>query len=193
MLTYAIPRKDVKPIAKGLIKQFGSLRGVLDASFEDLCAFDGLSENSATYLKALRECSTLYLREKVHKSNFVISSASELLNYCKVAMGSLRDEQFRAVFLNTSNEVICDEVIQEGTVNQAVVYPRKVMERALHHKATALIFIHNHPGGNCKPSQDDRIITAELVRVAKSLQIAVHDHIIICPGSHFSFRDRGLL
>ncbi len=193
MLTYAIPRRDTKPLAKELIKKFGSAQGVLDAPFEELQATDGLTENSATYLKVLKDCATLYLRGRTRKGAQAISSTGALLNYCRVKLAGLRDEQFLAVFLDSANEVIADEVIQEGTVNQSVVYPRKVMERALYHSATALIFVHNHPSGACRPSKEDKLITAELVRVAKGLQIAVHDHIIICRDGYYSFRERGQL
>ena len=191
LLTYAVPRRDVKPLAKHLIKRFGSLQGVLDAPFEELKEEDGLTENSATYIKVLKDCSALYLRGRARFGGQAISSTGAILDYCRVKLAGLRDEQFLAVFLNSSNEVIADEVIQEGTVNQSVVYPRKVMERALHHSATALIFVHNHPSGACRPSKDDKLITAELVRVARGLQIAVHDHLIICRDGYYSFREHG--
>ena len=191
LLTYAVPRRDVKPLAKELIKKFGSVQGVLDAPFEELLEEDGLTENSATYIKVLKDCSALYLRGRARLGGQAISSTGAILDYCRVKLAGLRDEQFLAVFLNSLNEVIADEVIQEGTVNQSVVYPRKVMERALHHSATALIFVHNHPSGACRPSKDDKLITAELVRVAKGLQIAVHDHLIICRDGYYSFREHG--
>ena len=193
LLTYAVPRRDVKPLAKRLIKRFGSLQGVLDAPFEDLLKEDGLTENSATYIKALKDCSALYLRGRSRQEGDIIASTGALLDYCRVKLAGLRDEQFMAVFLNASNEVIADEVMQEGTVNQSVVYPRKVMERALYHGATALIFVHNHPSGACRPSKDDKLITDELVRVAKGLQITVHDHLIVCRDGYYSFRERGQL
>ncbi|MCK4910679.1 MAG: DNA repair protein RadC [Thermodesulfovibrionales bacterium] len=193
LLTYAVPRRDVKPLAKRLIKRFGSLQGVLDATFEELLEEDGLTENSATYIKVLKDCSALYLRGRSRRQGDIIASTGALLDYCRVKLAGLKDERFLAVFLNSSNEVIADEVIQEGTVNQSVVYPRKVMERALHHGATALIFVHNHPGGACRPSKDDKLITAELVRVAKGLQITVHDHLIVCRDGYYSFRERGQL
>lgn len=191
MLFYAIPRRDVKPIAKDLISRFGSLQGVLEASTEALSAVKGISEGVAIYLKALQEFSALYLRGRVRGKAHVVSSAGALLDYCRTAMAGNRDEQFRAVFLNAQNEVMLDEVISEGTVSQSVVHPRKVMERALFHNATALIFVHNHPGGSCRPSREDKLITAELVRVARGLDITVHDHIIICKEGYYSFRERG--
>jgi DNA repair protein RadC len=195
LLTYAIPRRDVKPLAKDLISRFGSVQGVLDAQQKELEEFRGLTDNSATFLKVLKDCSALYLRGRSKSSPpaTTISSKGALLDYCQVKLSGLKDEQFMAVFLNSQNEIIADEIIQEGTVNQSVVYPRKVMERALKHNATALIFVHNHPGGACEPSKSDILITTELVRVAKGLGIAVHDHLIICKKGYYSFRENGKL
>jgi DNA repair protein RadC len=193
LLAYAIPRRDVKPLAKALIKKFGGLRGVMDATYEELVSIKGISEYSATFINALKGCSALYLKEGIRGKKTRLSSTTALLDYCRVAMSGLKDEQFRAVFLNSQNQVISDEVIQEGTVNQSVVYPRKVMERALLHKATALILVHNHPGGSCRPSEEDTVLTAELVRVAGGLDIRVHDHIIICKSGYFSFLEKGLM
>jgi len=193
MLFYAIPRRDVKPIAKDLLKRFGSLGGVLEAGYEDLCSVKGVSDVAATYLMSLREFSGICLRERLRDEQAVISSTGALLDYCHTVMSGLRDEQFRAVYLNSRNRVIGDEVIQEGTVNQSVVYPRKVMERALKAGATALIFVHNHPGGSSRPSREDEAITGELVKVARGLDITVHDHIIISREGYYSFREMGKL
>ena len=141
MLFYAIPRRDVKPIAKDLLKRFKGLRGVLNASHEDLCSVRGVSDIAATYIMSLREFSGMCLREKLTGEHAAISSTGALLDYCRTVMSGLKDEQFRAIYLNSQNRVIGDEVIQEGTVNQSVVYPRKVMERALRAGATALIVV----------------------------------------------------
>lgn len=192
MLTWAIPRKDVKPIAKELIRKFGSLKAVVDASVEELTSVKGVKERTATFIRSLKELIVMYQRSRLREERR-ISSTGELLDYLDSAMSGLKDEQFRGVFLNSKNEIIADEVIHEGTVNQSAVYPRKVMERALHNKATAVIFVHNHPGGQCKPSPQDIRLTKELVRVARSLQITVHDHIIICRGGYFSFLERGMM
>lgn len=192
LLTYAIPRRDVKPLAKDLIKRFGGLRGVMDATHEDLVRVDGINERTATYIAALKAAVVLYQRAGITSSRR-ISSTAELLDFLDAAMSGLKDEQFRVVFLNSRNEVVAEEVVSEGTVNQSAVYPRKVMERALRHKATAIIFVHNHPGGNCKPSPEDIGLTKKLVKVAEGLQITVHDHIIICGDKYFSFLESGLL
>jgi DNA repair protein RadC len=192
LLIYALPRRDVKPLAKDLLKKFGDFQGVLDAPVEELASFPGLGDTSALLLKVARECSDLYLKKKVVKKPRVCSSP-DLINYCRMSMSGLKDEQFRVVFLNTQNEVIEIETVQEGTIDQSVVYPRKVMERALYYKAAALIFVHNHPGGNVKPSYADKEITKSLVEAASSMEIEVHDHLIIGRDGYFSFRDSGLL
>lgn len=192
LLTYAIPRKDVKPIAKELIARFGGFQGVLDASYEELISVKGIKESSATFIKALRECATYYLKSEVIKKR-QITSTRELLDYCTLAMGGLKDEQFRVIFLNSQNEVIADEALHDGTVNQSVVYPRKVIERALYHKATALIFVHNHPGGSHKPSSEDKRLTTQLLSISMSLGIKVLDHLIISKNGYYSFHESGLL
>ncbi len=154
--------------------------------------FQGIGEHAATFLGLLRACAGLYLRQGLMRKK-KISSTLELLDYCRAEMKGLRDEQFRTIFLNAQNEVIADEVIQEGTVDQSVVYPRKVMERALYHKASALIFVHNHPSGHPRPSKDDVLLTDTLRKAAQSLQIKVHDHLIISKDGYFSFLEAGLL
>jgi len=193
LLTYSIPQRDTKPLAKELLKQFGGFRGVLEATFEDLSSIKGISDYTATFLTALKGTAALYLRDRLTSTRDVISSTDALLEYCHAAMGGLRDEQFRAVFLNSRNEILADEVLHRGTVNQSAVYPRKVMERALQHNATALIFVHNHPSGACRPSAQDKAVTSELTRISKGLGITVHDHIIICRDGHFSFLEQGLI
>ena len=192
ILTYAIPRRDVKPIAKELIRRFGDFQGVLDAPYEDLLKTSGMGENAATFLNLMKSSASLYLKQ-VLKRKKGISGTSDLLDYCRVEMRGLRDEQFRAIFLNSQNEIIADEVMQEGTVDQSVVYPRKVMERALYYKASAMIFVHNHPSGSIKPSREDITLTETLKQAAKSLQLRVHDHLIISKNGYFSFLESGLL
>lgn len=192
LLTYAIPRKDVKPLAKELIAKFGGFQGVLDASFEELVSVAGIKENSATFIRALKECASFYLKDGLIKRK-QITSTEDLLDYCRVAMSGLKDEQFRVIFLNSQNEVMADEVLQEGTINHSVVYPRKVMERALHHKASSLIFVHNHPGGSHRPSTEDKRLTSQLLGISSGLGIRVLDHLIISKSGHFSFKSDGLL
>ncbi len=174
------------------MEKFGGFHGVLDASHEELSSIDGIKDNTAIFLALVKQCSALYLKEKTLGGKR-INSTRALLDYCRLAMEGLKDEQFRAIFLSAQNEIIADEVVFEGTVNQSAVYPRKVMERALAHKAVSLIFVHNHPGGSPRPSQEDKRLTNQLVAASRSLNIHVLDHLIIAKGGHFSFFDSGLL
>jgi len=192
LLTYAIPRRDVKPLAKELIVRFKNFQGVLDAPADQLKAVPGIGEHSALLIKVVKDSAGFYLKKKAQDKPRICSSP-ELINYCMMTMGSLKDEQFRVVFLNTQNEIIEIETVQEGTIDQSVVYPRKVMERALHYKAAALIFVHNHPGGNIRPSYADQEITKTLVTAAESMDIEVYDHLIVGKDSFYSFRDAGMM
>jgi DNA repair protein RadC len=192
LLTYAISRKDVKPVAKRLIERFGSYKEVMDAGIDELLEVKGVGLNSAVLLKLIKASTIRYLKEKIlHKP--VISSPMALLDYCRLCMEGLKEEQFRVIFLNTKNEVLAEEIIQQGTIDQATVYPRKIIERALAQKAKALIFVHNHPSGDPTPSQQDRQLTRDLLRMTQDLGIRVHDHLIVGQKGHFSFKEKDLL
>ena len=192
LLTFAIARKDLKPMAKELISRFQTFQGVLDAPFNELKTVAGIGEQCAVLLKLVKESSDFYLRKKIYHKD-IISSPEALIKYCKSAMAGLGNEQFRVVYLNTKNEVIADEPLQEGTVDQSAVYPRKIIERALDHRASALIFVHNHPSGSPEPSSHDKSLTDLLTQVAENIGIKVHDHIIIGKQGYFSFRQEGFL
>lgn len=192
LLTFAIPYSDVKPLAKGLIERFGSFSQVLDASPEALMEFMGLKEYSATLIHLIKACIELYLKEEALKRQ-KIPSLESLIKYCRTSMGGLKDEQFRVLFLNSQNELIAEEIIQEGTVNQTVVYPRKVLELALKHKATGLILVHNHPSGNPTPSAADQELTQTLVKASHALNLTVHDHLIISRHGYFSLAENNML
>jgi DNA repair protein RadC len=122
-----------------------------------------------------------------------VSCTAELLNFCKTSMGALKDEEFRVCYLDARNQIITLETIQEGVVNQAVVYPRKVLEKALQCKASAIILVHNHPSGHIRPSDADIRLTRTIQETARTLDILVHDHIIIGENRFFSFREEGLM
>ncbi len=192
LLTFAIPFSDVKPLAKGLIQHFGSFNQVLDASAEDLMEYTGLREYSAVLIKLVKRCAEFYLKVEALKRQKV-QSLTTLLDYCRTSMGGLRDEQFRVIFLNSQNEIIAEEIVQEGTVNQTVVYPRKVLELALKHKATGLILVHNHPSGSVNPSAADQELTRALVKASRALNLTVHDHLIISRQGYFSLAEKNML
>ena len=169
LLTFAIPYSDVKPLAKRVIEHFGSFTQVLDATPEALMEVIGIKEYSAILIRLVKACSEYALKSEALKRQ-PIKSLDNLVEYCRASMGGLPDEQFRVIFFNSQNEVIAEEIVQEGTVNQTVVYPRKVLELALKHKATGLILVHNHPSGNLTPSAADRELTRALVKAGQSPQ-----------------------
>lgn len=192
LLSYALSRKDVKPLAKLLLKQFGSIKGAMDAETTELKKIEGISDHTVILLKIVKDISSLYLKEKAAEK-IQISCTDELLSYCKMALGGLKDERFCVIYLNTQNKVIDMETIQEGIVNQAVVYPRKVLENALKQKASAVILVHNHPSGHVRPSDADIRLTKMIQETARILDIIVHDHIIIGENTVFSFREQGMI
>ncbi|MDO9559254.1 MAG: DNA repair protein RadC [Syntrophales bacterium] len=192
LLCYAISRGDVKPLAKSLLKTFGSIKGVIDADMADIEKVRGIGPSSAVALKLLKDLCALYLKQQAMEKP-QITCTSELVNYCKAAMGGLKDEQFRVIFLDAQNRIIDVETIQEGIVNQAVVYPRKVLENALKRKASAIILLHNHPSGSIRPSDADIRLTRTIQETARILDILVHDHIIIGENRFFSFREEGIM
>ncbi len=192
LLTYAIPRRDVKPVAKAMLERLGSIKGVFDAPFDQLIACKGIGECSAVLIKLLKEGSTLYLKTRL-KNKELLGSPQDVLNFCHHALSGEKNEQFMVIYLSAKNELIDCEILEEGTVNQTAVYPRKVMLGALRHNASALIFVHNHPSGDPSPSQADRRLTEALEKAALTIDIVVHDHIIIGRNTHFSGRENGWL
>ncbi len=187
-----IPRRDVKPLAKKLLADFGGLAGVLGASLADLQAVKGLGENAAVFIKAVHALTQRVLVADVQQKP-VLSSWQKLIDYCHVAMAHEKREHFRVLFLNRKNELMADEVQQIGTVDHAPVYPREIVRRALEIGATALILVHNHPSGDPTPSDSDITVTEEIIRAARALDILVHDHLIISRSGHASLKSLGLL
>ena len=192
LLTYVIPQRDVKPLAKELISNFGGIRGIFDASLEELSSVKGVGERTAILIKLLKEGSTLYLKDRV-KGKEVLSSPQHVLDFCHHILSGEKNEKFMVIYLTTKNELIDTEILEEGTINQTAVYPRKVVEGALKYNASALIFVHNHPSGDPTPSQTDRKLTEALVKAALTIDVTVHDHIIIGKNTHFSGREGGWL
>jgi DNA repair protein RadC len=192
LLCYAIPQGDVKKRAKSLLKAFGSIKGIVDADIADLEKVSGIGPHSAILLKLIKDLSEIYLWQQAGEKP-QITCTRELVNYCKTALGGLKDEEFRVIFLDAQNRIIDVETIQEGIVNQAVVYPRKVLENALKRKASAIILLHNHPSGHIRPSDADIRLTRTIQETAKVLDILVHDHIIIGENRFFSFREEGMM
>ena len=192
LLAQAIPRRDVKPLAKDLLSAFGSFANVIAADQATLLRQKGVGEAAVTALKLARASAERLLRHEA-KNRPVLSSWDRVLDYCRAAMSREKVEQARLLFLDSQNNLIADEVQQKGTVNQTAIYPREVVKRGLELGASALIMVHNHPSGNPSPSEADRKMTEAVQAAGNSLNITLHDHVIIGHDRHFSFRAEGLL
>ena len=192
VLFRSIPRQDVKPIAKDLIKRFGTFAEVLAAAPARLTAVAGVGENVVLDLKIV-EAAARRLAKGAVAQRPVLSSWSSVLDYCRTAMAFMDKEQFRLLFLDKRNALIADEVQQSGTVDHTPVYPREVVKRALELSASALILVHNHPSGDPSPSAADIRMTREIVEAAKPLGITVHDHIIVGRNGHASLKGLRLI
>ncbi|TBW38238.1 JAB domain-containing protein [Siculibacillus lacustris] len=192
VLFRSIPRRDVKSLAKTLIARFGSFAEVLGAPEQRLREIPGIGEAVATDLKLVRAAGLRMAKGEVAKKT-VLSSWSQVIDYCRSAMAFETREQFRILFLDKRNGLISDEVQQTGTVDHTPVYPREIVKRALELSASAIILVHNHPSGDPTPSTADIQMTRQIVDIAKSLGISVHDHIVIGREGHASFKGLKLL
>ena len=190
VLFAAIPRRDVKPLAKTLLAKFGSFAEVVAASRERLS--EHLGDGAIAQLKII-EAAALRLSRTMLMGKPALSSWNALLDYCAAAMARAPKEEFRVLFLDRKNFLIGDEVMNKGTVDHAPVYPREIVKRALELSASALILVHNHPSGDPTPSRADIEMTREVVEAARALRIAVHDHLVIGRGGTASFKALGLL
>jgi len=192
VLFRALPRRDVKPLAKTLIATFGSFAEVIAAPTARLAEVKGLGEASITELKIVQAAAARLLRGEVKKRP-VLSSWSAVLDYCRTAQAFADREQFRILFLDKRNQLIADEVQQTGTIDHTPVYPREVVKRALELSASAIILVHNHPSGDPTPSHADIQMTQQIVTIASPLGIAVHDHLIVGRDGHASLKGLKLI
>lgn len=192
LLFRTIPRRDVKPLAKALIKRFGSLAQVLGARPERLTEVPGIGESAALDLKIIEAAGQRLAKGEVRQRD-LLASWKDVIAYCRTAMAFNDREEFRTLFLDKRNGLIVDEVLGAGTVDHTPVYPREIIRRALELGATALILVHNHPSGDPAPSQADIQMTREIINVSKPLGISVHDHIIIGRDGHASLRGLKLI
>jgi DNA repair protein RadC len=192
VLFRSIPRRDVKPIAKELIRRFGTFAEVLAAPPARLLEVDGVGESVVADLKVMEAAGRRLAKGAVAKRP-VLSSWSAVLDYCRAAMAFSEKEQFRLLFLDKRNALIADELQQSGTVDHTPVYPREVVKRALELSASALILVHNHPSGDPAPSAADIRMTREIAEVAKPLGIVIHDHIIVGREGHASMKGLRLI
>lgn len=192
LLFRAIPRQDVKPLARRLIEAFGDFGGVLSASGERLREVDGVGDAVVTELRIVEAAAHRLAQGRV-LDRPVLSGWGALVEYCRTRMSHRETEEFRVLFLDRKNVLIADEVQGKGTVDHVPVYPREVVKRALELNASALILVHNHPSGDPTPSEADIAMTRQIGEAARALSIVLHDHLIVGRMEEFSFRSAGYL
>jgi DNA repair protein RadC len=188
----AVPRRDVKPLAKALLARFGSFAEVIAAPRERILEVESASVAVTTQLKIVEAAARRLAKTRL-LGRPALASWSALIDYCAAAMARAQKEEFRVLFLDRKNVLIADEVQSTGTVDHTPVYPREIVKRALDHAATALILVHNHPSGDPTPSRADITMTRDVVDAARALGIVVHDHVIVGRSGHVSFKALGLL
>ncbi|MDD5556202.1 MAG: DNA repair protein RadC [bacterium] len=192
LLTHAIPRRDVKPLAKELIGRLGSLGGVLDARRQELEAVRGVGPAAAGLVRLVKELFETYAAERVRERRG-LSSPGAVAEFARIALAGLPYEHFMVIYLNVKNRVIGHEVVHEGTVDRAVIYPRRIIEAALARRAAGIILVHNHPSGCPEPSAEDRGITRSIAGVGRAMDIRVLDHLVVGKEGYFSFAEHDLL
>ena len=192
LLRTAIPRRDVKPLARALIQRFGSLAGVLNADAAALAKHPGMGETSAAALKIVALAARRLARAEVREKP-VLGSWQALIDYLTIDMAHLTVERVRVLYLNGRNMLIHDDHVGDGSIDEAAIHPREVIRRALELGATALIVVHNHPSGSPQPSRADIQITNRIAEAGRLLGVTVHDHIIIGREGHVSLKAKGLI
>ena len=192
VLFLALPRRDTKPIARALLIRFGSFANVIAAPPAELRSVDGLGDAGSAALKTVQAAALRLMRSEL-KDRPVLSNWDSLMGYLSAQLARERVEQFRILFLDGKNRLLADEAQARGTVNHTPVYPREVAKRALEVHATAIILVHNHPSGDPTPSPLDLQMTAQVKRALATVDVVLHDHIIVGNGAWQSLRQQGLL
>lgn len=194
LLTLAIPRSDVKQPAKALIARFGNLRGILDATPEDLQTIKGIGSVAPIGLQIIRSAATLYLQQSGEGQDSLADS-SRLAAFWRLRIGARPNETFEVAYLDSAYRLLHDgvETLEEGTLDRATVYPRRVVEAALRRGAASLVVAHNHPNGNVAPSDQDKVLTRAIVLATETVGVKIVDHMIVSSSESFSFRKAGLL
>jgi len=194
LLTLAVPRADVKQPAKALIARFGNLRGILDAPIEELRAVPGIGSVTPVALQIIKAAATLYLQQSAERLDS-FADPERLSEFWRMRIGALKNEVFEVAYLDSGYRLLRDGVerLEEGTIDRAAVYPRKVIEAALKRGAAAVVLAHNHPNADLKPSEHDKVLTRAIVLAAETVHLKVVDHLIVSAQDTFSFRKAGLL
>jgi len=192
LLTWMIPQRDLKPIAKRLIAKFGDFRSSLDASKEELMEVKGIGEIAATGIKFHRSIIDRYLLQQA-SGDTLETDLTSLKKFCRTKLGSQEIEVFHVFFFDTGYRMIANEELERGTIDRAVVYPRQVIDAAMRYGASHLVLAHNHPNGNVNPTDQDKNITRAIILAGSPLDISVYDHLIVSLDEAFSFREAGLI
>ncbi len=192
LLFLARPRTDVKPIAKALLRRFGSFAAVISAEPARLAEVRGIGESGMVALKTVQAAALRMMRDEVMERP-ILNAWDKVLAYCRASMGYGATEQFRILFLNNKNVLIADEVQQTGTVDHTPVYPREVVKRALELGASAIVMVHNHPSGDPTPSKADIDMTRNVRDAGKALGVTLHDHVIVGREGYASLKSLGLI
>jgi len=192
LLCYAIPRKDVNYVAHDLIEHFGSLSAVFEAEISELKEINGIGDHSAILLNLMPKMWRLYQKEK-YSAHKLMDSPSAWGEYAKTLFIGRTNEVFYLICLDTQHRLNHAALLQEGTINEVLVYPRRVVEAALRHKAKSVILAHNHPGGSLRPTTADMDITWQLADAMYHINVDVLDHIIVAGDRYVSFAEKGLL
>jgi DNA repair protein RadC len=194
-LTLCLPRKDVKPLAKALLCEFGSIREIFDADPQKLSQVKGMGHVAPVAIKIIKNFSELYLKEAIFSDGNIIDNYERLENFWRLRLGGLRNEVFEVALLNAQLGLLKDGVVrlEEGVANRTNAYPRKIMEYVLRNHASAFIVAHNHPSGSPTPSDNDCVLTTRIEKAAESLEIAFIDHVIVARDKIFSFRKERLI
>lgn len=192
VLSIAIPRRDVKPLAKELINTFKTFGGVITANPSDLKQIKGVGDTVIATLKIIEASQIKTLKDKIENTS-IISSWTELIDYCKLNIGNKDTEEFHILYLNTKCHLIKDETHSTGTINTSSVYPREILKEVLKIGATSIIIVHNHPTGDTTPSKADIQITNKIKETLKTIDVSLHDHLIVAKGNYISFKMLGLL
>ena len=193
LLTFVKQRVDTKPLAKQLIKKYGTIEEILKADIKDLKEIEGVGDITAVFLNFIGDIAACSFKDKAEKEKISFRNKNQLISYLRNDIGFSKNEEFKVLFLNSVNEIIETEILFTGTIDKSAVYPRKILERALYHNARSIVFVHNHPSGNVSPSQKDIELTEEMKKFFKIVDINVLDHIIITKNSHFSFLEEGII
>ena len=192
LLTLGTPRSDCKQPAKDALKKWGSLKAVLEAPPKELKKIKGIGDHNVFGLKLTQDVARRYLADRIVDMDY-IQSSEDVLDYLRHNLRDKSQELFMVIYLNGRNQILKMETLFEGTLNTSAVYPREVVKKALENDASALVLVHNHPSGNPSPSKDDLTITKKLKEVARTIDIYIHDHLIIAGNDVYSFADHGLI